>query len=370
MLADVFAGSALLAVLLAGTPPPRPHASIVTHDQCLVNAADPKNPWALAHGITALGPLYLAADGRKASDVILHDFLQRSGPMDGGAGKTSYSFVRYAKDGTPVEPHTNLVAKTLVLSGLPMSTRFETSFGKPITLQELADSAKASYRHAPKNDAAWPDAAWTIDLIAATSKPGAKLTLSDGSTLSVDTVMDDALEALERADQELADGLAKHLPQVDKRKQGIYAHPCGGLHFVQAVLSWARFPEVRKRWGPRVEAQIDVLLYRLDSERRQYESALQQAPQYRLQLLVQMLKFYGHFLETTARLKKELGWKPNETQQQAVMRAKALLDAAVRDLDSDKVWERLPTLKTEQPQVYLDLIGDSCHAAHGMDGWP
>ncbi len=367
---DVFAASALIATVLAGAPPAKPHASIVTHDQCLLTAAEPSNPWALAHGITAFGPLYLAADGRKASDVMVHDFLERSLSPDGGAGRPSYAFARYAKDGTPVEPHPNTIAKTLALAGLPMSTRFETRFGKPVTLGELVDSAKASYRHTPKDEASWRDGAWTIDLIAATSKPGATLTLSDGSSLSVDRVMDDALDALERADAELAEGLKKGLPQVDKRKQGIYGHPCGGLHFVQAVFSWARFPEVRKRWGKRLDAQVDVLFYRLDSERRQYEAVLQQAPQYRLQILIQMLKFYGHFLETTARMKKDLAWKPTEVQAQAVMRAKALLDAAVRDLDADKAWERMPTLKTQQPQLYLDLIGDSCHAAHGMDGWP
>jgi len=37
--------------------------------------------------------------------------------------------------------------------------------------------------------------------------------------------------------------------------------------------------------------------------------------------------FYGHFLETTARLKTELKWSFDEKQKQAVMRAKALLDS-------------------------------------------
>jgi hypothetical protein len=27
-------------------------------------------------------------------------------------------------------------------------------------------------------------------------------------------------------------------------------------------------------------------------------------------------------------------------------------------------------LKQSQPQLYLDLIGDACHAAHGLGYWP
>lgn len=367
----VFARAALVATLLAGTPPRRPHAGQVLHDQCLLNAADPKNPWALAHGLCALGATYLAADGRKATDVIVHDFLLRNQLPDGGPGPGSpYGFVRFASDGTPVEPHPNLLAKTFVLAGLPLTTKFETSWKKKITLEDLVDSVRLGFRHVPQSEDYWRDVAWTLDLLSATSRPGAQVTAQDGASVALDAVMDDALTYLEKANLELAAGLKKGLPQVDKRKQGIYAHPCGGLHLVQAVLSWARFPEVRKRWGHRVEDQLAVLIYRLDSERRQYEAALQQAPQYRLQLLVQQLKFYGHVLETLARTRAELGWKPDEPQAMAVMRGKALLDATVRDLEAVHAFEQLGALKTSQPQVYLDLIGDACHGAHGMDGWP
>jgi hypothetical protein len=142
---------------------------------------------------------------------------------------------------------------------------------------------------------------------------------------------------------------------------------------VQAVLSWARHPEVRKRWGTRVDTQVDIIFYRLESERQQYDAALEAGgAQYKLQILTQMVKFYGHFLETTARLKSDLKWTPNEQQQQAVAKAKAYLDHTVRLLEADKTFtkEKMSQLKGTQPQIYLDLIGDSCHATHGWDGWP
>ncbi len=182
--------------------------------------------------------------------------------------------------------------------------------------------------------------------------------------------MDDALTQLEADDADLQAGLVKGARSVEKRKQGIYAHPCGGLHFVQAVLSWARHPLVRKKWGERVDRQVAILFYRVSSEAPQYERALAQMPQYELQLLTQQVKFYGHFLETTARLKTDLGFVPNDGQLVVINTAKAYLDAATRKLTELKAFETMPELKVNKPQVYLDLIGDSCHASHGLDGWP
>jgi hypothetical protein len=364
------AGFLLLAAMAAPkAPPPRAWAHQLLRDQCIQFAADPKNPWAMAHGICALGPAYPASDGRKASEVIVHDFLQPNARYDGGtSGGGPFGFARYAPDGTPIEPHTNLLTKTLVLSGDKPSTPYPTTWGK-VTLTELVDSVKLGFRHVPASEEYWQDVGWTLDLLSHSMTPGSRFTPSNGKPVEINEVMNDALAYLERAQSDLKLGLDKGLPQVDKRKQGIYAHSCGGLHLVQAVLSWARFPEVKKAWGARLDTQVAILFYRLESERRQYDFALEQAPQYKLQLLTQMVKFYGHFLETTARLKDETGWKPTPLQLQTVAKAKAYLDHAVRLLDADKTFSKMDELKKSSPQIYLDLIGDSCHAAHGWDSW-
>jgi len=326
-------------------------------------AADPKNPWALAHGITAFGASFVAADGRKAADVMVGDFLLENRLPDGGFGEGAHlGFVRYATDGTPVEPHVNLIAKTLVNAGIPPSTKYKTKRGE-VTLQQLVDEARRGFRHVPVSEEYWKGVAWTLDLFSQTTPAG---------DAALNKVMDDALGELERATLELKNGMAAG-QMVPKRKQGIYAHPCGGFHFVQAVLSWARHPEVRKRWGKRVDTQVDIVFFRLESERQQYDAALEAGgAQYKLQILTQMVKFYGHFLETTARLKSDLKWTPNDAQKQSIAKAKAYLDNTVRMLDADKTFTdaRMKAIRQSQPQIYLDLIGDSCHAAHGLDGWP
>lgn len=358
-------GALIAATLLAKPPPSRSEAHRALHAQCLVWAADPKNPWALAHGITALGPDFAASDGKRASEAIVSGFLKKGGPPEGNP----YSFERYAADRTPIEPHTNLLVKTLVLSGIPAKTKLRASFGE-VSLAELIDGVKRGFRHTPSSEEYWRDVAWTLDLLSFTLKPG-KATFENGAGEAVDfdRVMDDALAYLERAQAELAEGMDQGLPKVDKRKQGIYAHTCGGLHLFQAVGGWARHPEVRRRWGARFDRQVRVLFYRLGSEAQQYEAALQQAPQHRLQILTQMVKFYGHFLETTGRLKAESAFRPDDGQRRDLERAKALLDRAVRELAELGAFSSMEKLKASQPQIFLDLIGDSCHAAHGLDYW-
>lgn len=365
----------LLSLSLAGGPPQKSHAAEVLRTQCLLWAADPSNPWALAHGIKTLGSGFLANDGRKAADVMIHDYLMRNQLADGGvAPGAPYGFIRYAADGTPVEPHTNLNTKALVVDAhVPLATKYKTTFGE-VTLKQLVESVKLGFRHSPSSPDYWHDVGWTLGIFAVTEKPGTKWKTPEGTEIELDRVFDDALTELEAETADIKAGMDKHLPQVDKRKQGVYAHSCGGLHFVQGVLAWARNPAVKKKWGARLDAQVAIHFYRLESERRQYEAAYQQAitsmPQFKLPVLVQMVKFYGHWLETVAHFRDDFGFKPTDAQKQDLNRAKAFLDLAVRGLEENKAFENMAQLKQKQPQVYLDLIGDSCHAAHGLEAFP
>jgi hypothetical protein len=356
-----FPASLLLLGLVTAAPSASPSTVEQLHVLCRTQAADPRNPWALAHGITLEGRGFRARDGRLAADVIVSDFLRR----DEAPGERGLYFEPFTPDGTPVEPHPALQVKTLVLAGFPLSRKFQVAWG-PVTLGALVEDLERDFR---AELALSPEGAWTLDALGHVLAPGATFQNGAGETVHFDAVMDEALAALERAHAELAAGMKAGLPQVPKQKQGIYTHPCGGLHFFQAVASWARHPAVRKAWGERLDTQVDVLVYRLGSEARQYEAALAEAPPYRLLLLSQSLKFYGHFLETLGRYRRENGWSPTARQQQAVTRAHQLLEATVRRLGEAGAFQGMEAIAKQQPQLYLDLVGDACHAAHGLEEW-
>lgn len=351
-----------LLALLSATTLNGPSAEQVLRTQCRASAAAPGNPWALAHGITLEGRTFRALDRRLAADVIVSDFLRR----EGAGPQADLRFEAFTAGGTPVEPHPNLMVKTLLLAGFPPSRSFRVP-GGPVTLGALVEDLKRDFR---RDSALSPHGAWTLDALSHSLPPGSTFTNGAGETIRLDAVMDEALALLEREQAELLAGMKAGLPEVPKRKQGIYAHPCGGLHLFQAVATHARHPSVRKAWGPRLDTQVDVLFYRLGSESRQYDAALTSAPpEYRLPVLIQMVKFYGHFLEALGRYREETGWKPTPAQRQSVEQARALLDGAVRRLDASGAFQDMASLKSTRPQLYLDLIGDSCHAAHGLGYW-
>ncbi|WP_246357388.1 hypothetical protein [Pyxidicoccus fallax] len=401
----------------ATTPPPKEPSLLAT--RCRAWAADPRNPWALAHGMVLDGRNFRASDGRLAAEVVVADFLRRAplphaldaateppdrsrpgasgtsalglttAPHDAGtpelARATASSFAAprhdagisvarrpgdlffdaYAPDGTPVEPHPALHLKTLLLAGYPPDHRFRTAWGT-VTPRELVEDLKRDFR---PTLASSPEGAWALDALSLSLKPGATFRDGTGATVRFDAVMETALATLEAAQAELAAGMKAGRPEVPKRGQGIYAHPCGGLHSFQAVAGWARHPSVRKKWRKRLDAQVDVLLYRLDSETRQYETALASAPAYRLPLLVQMLKFHGHLLETLGRYRDDTGWRPTAAQRQTVERARMYLENTVRRLKEAGAFDNLESLAARQRQLALDLVGDTCHAAHGEALW-
>lgn len=302
--------------------------------------------------------------GRYAADVVVAEFLRRRAPLPRASAPDLF-FEAATEDGTPVEPHPALQVKTLLLAGYPLSQRFEASWG-PVTLRELVEDLKRDFRPALASS---PEGAWTLDALSQALKPGATFRNGTGATVRFDAVMETALATLEAAHAELSAGLKAGRAEVPKRGQGIYAHPCGGLHYFQAVAGWARHPSVRRAWRRRLDAQVDVLLYRLDSETRQYETALASAPSHRLPLLVQMLKFHGHLLETLGRYRDDTGWRPTQVQLETVERARTYLEGTVRRLEQLGAFNELPAIAARERQLALDLVGDTCHAAHGEALW-
>ncbi|MCE9667236.1 hypothetical protein LY474_05350 [Myxococcus stipitatus] len=345
---------------------PSPLASELAN-RCRAWASDAHEPWSLAHGMALDGRDFRARDGRAAGDVIVSDFLRRAQVDGKDASQADLSFDTATPEGAPVEPHPTLLLKTLLRAGHPLSQRFQAGWGAPVTLQALVDDLRRDFR---PDQVATPDAAWTLDALSLVSRPGDTFRTRHGVEVRVDAVMEAALATLEAADAELAAGMKAGRPEVPKRGQGIYAHPCGGLHYVQAVTGWARHPSIRSAWRKRLDAVRDVLLYRLDSEARQYETALAAADrEQRARVLSQMLKFYGHLLETLGRYRDDTGWRPTEPQRKVIERARGYLANTVRRMDATGMFGAPSTLAAEAPQRALDLVGDTCHAARGEASW-
>ncbi|MFT5460960.1 MAG: hypothetical protein ACI9K2_007481, partial [Myxococcota bacterium] len=100
---------------------------------------------------------------------------------------------------------------------------------------------------------------------------------------------------------------------------------------------------------------------------RMLDAAIQQYPEYRLKLVVQRLKFLGHFTESAHKLAAVGLLEPDEAQARILAAVLSGLVDTVSALEASGVLDKLPELRASDEQLYLDVIGDSAHAMRGID---
>ena len=314
-------------------------------------ASDPKNPWALAHGILAFGPDLKTTDGRLAVDVMVEDFAFWTGQ---GKNRT-IDFPSRTKDDYPVEPHNNLITNALVQAGVPQTKSFKLKSGKKVTLAQLIDRVRDE-AVTPKTPKEWHDFAWTYGALL---HAGAQPKNGPLKTLCIN-----ALDYVEAQQAFLTELMRKGQPdKVVKKKQLIYAHTCGGTHMIQSALYGV--PNIKDPvFLKKAVTQIETLLFRWKAERKIYRDMRRKHPMYSLLLMAQELKFYGHLLETLSMAQRIGIYPQNDTSRAAVS---PIIRDVISTIDGLAVnYIDLESVRAAKKQVYYDLIGDGCHAIRGL----
>lgn len=325
------------------------------------SATDPTNPWILAHGIVAFGKDLRASDGRLAIDVIASDFLEER-DID---GRKVYAFPIRGPGSVPVEPHRDLMIKTMVEAGVRLDRELHPKASKKgdrVTLDRLIRDAELAFS-IPTDDAGYRNYAWSVSaFLLSRSGRGWVATLT--GTIALERISSRTIERLEEEQRFLEAWMDQGRPElVEKRKQGIYGHNCGGFHLVQsAMLAMARSrdPDALRR----ARRQLDIIFFRWEAERRIYKEALRREPKYRLVLLVQELKFYGHALETLALAEAHGTFRPDAEDRRRIKRIAADLVDTVAALET--AYTHQAEVRASSVQTYYDLIGDGCHAIRGL----
>ena len=106
------------------------------------------------------------------------------------------------------------------------------------------------------------------------------------------------------------------------------------------------------------------------AERTLYATMRAQVPTLALEMNVQELKFFGHLLETLGEPSLD-GLVSDDPALRASL--SSLREASVADLLQTvsrlralKAYEQLDALRSQKPQLRLDLIGDGCHAIRAL----
>jgi hypothetical protein len=326
----------------------------------------------------ALGPEMKLANGADPVDWMFEHYAEMA-PV---AGEELIAFPA-TKDGALVEPHTDLILKALTEGGFSPDRRVKVG-GKEFPIADLyrhslweawADPDRTGFQQGGFNDTPW-----ALQALSAWAPPDLAWEAAGAHEMTMTAFTDRVVAAPDRETQEMqAAAAAGQLLQKDTRR-GLFAYTCGGQHLLQG----AAFAVARGFGGPADRDglcnQLALLRWRIDVELNAVDPMLTREGQdknVQLVLLSQRLKFLGHWLETTHKF-GALGVCPlGDDDRKATERVAKELVRTVAALDQLGVFQDLSAVKTNRAldnlrqngakQVYLDLVGDSAHAVHGID---
>lgn len=327
-------------------------------------AADPDNPWAVAHGLLARGSGFTLTNGRAAVPYL----FERYAFEQELAGRSLVGFPREL-DGVRVEPHTDLVLKNLSESDLGPDFVVNVG-GHEHTLGDLwQHSLLTTFLKKSDGSSSYDspnDMPWGLSGLAAWGPPDLAWTSWDGTAMDMDDMARLLVHVLTSESGFMLEAMVNG-QDFQKRGQGIFKYTCGGAHLLQG----AAHVVARGYGGPqeldKIKAQGRLLYYRLPRELAIYQEAMKTHPNRRLVLMVQQLKFVGHWLESAHKLAIAELYAPDSAEQLLLAQAVGVAVDTTRELKALGAFDNLEQLRVKNEQLYLDVVGDSSHAIRGLE---
>lgn len=326
---------------------------------------DPNNAWAIAHGVLARGPEFRLTNQLPAVPHLFSVFAETR-----KVGELTLVGFPAERGGVPVEPHTDLILKNLSEIGVTPDQSFPMGDGLVTAADLYRYTVLKTWLRPAENKSNFKDPndmPWGVQALAAWA-PGADLrwVADNGTEMNLDTLTDAMVGLLARESKFMFASMKAGEP-FERKGQALFSYTCGGAHLLQgtayAVARGFGKPENRRS----VSAQGPLLLYRLPVELAIYDGAIAQHKQFKEKLLVQRMKFLGHWLETMSRLQILGLFTPDDGQLTQVEGAAQNLAVTVAALQKQGTFDHLDELQKSDPQLYLDVIGDAGHAIRGLE---
>lgn len=316
------------------------------------HATRPDDPWALVHGVRALGPGFTVQGGEPAVPFVLRTFLEDVAVN----GRRHLAFPQ------TVERHQNSFLKTFLEAGVPPALTF-SSGGRRRTLQEVVEGARALFRFSDRTDR--NEIAWSMIALTATTPPAqGAWTNAWGERVDLGRVVEAGLETMEQASRPI--GEARERGVVPERQAPVHAFTCGGTHLLYSLLAAARAGYLGAEGRRRLGHQMDLLVYRLTTDvqmiERFYGPRMTKTPGMGWYQLDARLKFVGHALECLGLARRHGLYTVPAAEAHRYDEARAVLDADLRQLRE----RDLEPVRKNIGELYSQLVGDTCHAHHGL----
>jgi hypothetical protein len=312
----------------------------------------PDDPWIVSHGLRAMGRDFTLKGGRRAVDYLLENVLVSASVN----GRTLVGFP------IKVEGHPNMFLKTMLEAGVPLDHGF-THGGRRLKLQDVVDDARVLLR--PHIAVATPNALpWSVIALTRTTSPLRKQwTNAWGEPVDLDAVVESALQLLEQASAPLAQAMREGKPVTAQAP--IHGYACGGTHMMYALLVAMHAGYGGKDRPARVQRLVDVTVWRLGAEldfiERFYRARGASAKAAWFELDAK-LKYLGHAEECLAFATRHNAAKLTAVQRTQRTAAVATLRRLLEDLEGRNLGEA----KALDGELYRQLVGDTCHARHGL----
>lgn len=328
------------------------------------HAADPANPWAVAHGVIARGESFTVS-GEPAIPFLYKTYAEVTTVGE----QRLVSFPRTTAAGVEVEPHTDLVLKAITEVGADPHTVVHVHDEE----FELADtwrhSLATTYLDKESGDSSYDspnDMPWGVQALAIWAPKGLRWTSFTGTEMTMDDMAKLMVHVLTSESDFMFRSMMAGQP-FEKKRQGILAYTCGGAHMLQGSIAVVArgFGGDDEREKMRIQGQL--MFYRFPVEIGIYEGAIKEHPEHKLILMSQQLKFTGHWLESVHKLLAAGLYEPNAVEQQTLNDAINVLISTTKELKAMGAFDNLAEIDTQNHQLYLDLVGDSAHAVRGAE---
>jgi hypothetical protein len=316
------------------------------------------DPWAVMHGIRALGKGFSVGSGPAVEYLCSHELQEKS--LRGG---------RYLFMPEKVEGHPNTFLKTLLEAGVSLDHPI-TAAGRQRTVADLLHGAKQLFvfdtAKVPNSGDHLP---WSIIAFAITTQPGQDVWKNaEGQEIRLREVVEYAFSTAEQASAEFRKAMEKGVTPTWKDR--ISNFTCGGTHLIYSLAVAVRYGYLGEAGRRRFADQLRLLTWRLKVDLllldQYYEMVAKTYPTkteaWRPYQLDSRLKFIGHSLEILSyvRLFKLATLTPEqERQARAAERTLAETILAIGKLD-------LAPLKSRNRKLFDLVVGDACHAYHGI----
>lgn len=324
----------------------------------LQHAKAPDDPWAMMHGLRAIGKGF-AINSDSAVDYLSQHTLQEKVERE----------TRYLVTPLAVEGHANTLLKTFLEAGVGLNYPI-TAAGRRRRVSDLLEDARRLFAYEPgKINGSADDLAWSIIAFSITTSPGQdKWQNARGQEIRLRDVVRYAFDTVEWASADFRKAMRED--RTPTWKDRISNFTCGGTHLLYSLGVAVRYGHLGEEGRRRYADAIRVLIWRLRIDLHlldeYYKTVAKAYPgkdaNWRPYEIDSRLKFLGHAFEILnySRLYRLVA--PTSDQEREVRRAGERLAETVQELQG----VNLGKIRQANLKLFDLLIGDACHAYHGI----